>query len=243
MSGDRLEGGVSAVDHLSFGFSVALEGVFDETGDVVLVFDNQHAVLGHVVTPTLAAARFAVVSELLNLGYGRRDYDVILRMVPRTDMHMQGNRARHAKSGWPAVGVLALFVFLLAQPAHTQFLPFPASKGHIVEGNWQSCREDDGRYSERVYDHIVNGAGLFEVHLGPRREFALFKGVQDAHRAHASAENLLKPWNVEMENNRAKQRWEIPSLGLVFSVTLGGGSRTDCESWYVLLEQVEKTSQ
>jgi len=67
--------------------------------------------------------------------------------------------------------------------------------------------------------------------------------VQDAHRAHASAENLLKPWNVEMENNRAKQRWEIPSLGLVFSVTLGGGSRTDCESWYVLLEQVEKTSQ
>ena len=158
-------------------------------------------------------------------------------------MEMQTNRASRSKSPWLAGVLLALFFVLVAQPARTQFLPFPASKGHIVEGNWQSCREDDGRYSERVYDHIVNGVGLFEVHLGPRREFAIFKGVQDAHRAHASAENLLKPWNVEMENNRAKQRWEIPSLNLVFSVTLGGGSRTDCESWYVLLEQVEKTSQ
>jgi len=45
-----------------------------------------------------------------------------------------------------------------------------------------------------------------------------------------------------MEGTRAKQRWEVPSLKLVFSVTLGGGSRTDCESWYILLEPLEKTS-
>jgi len=161
----------------------------------------------------------------------------------QSNMATPSNRALRQKWHWSACGLLALILVLTAQPASPQFLPFPASKGHIIEGNWQSCREDDGRYSERVYDHIVNGVGLFEVHMGPRREFAIFKGVQDGHRAHASAENLLKPWNVEMENNRAKQRWEIPSLGLVFSATLGGGSRTDCESWYVLLEQVEKTSQ
>ena len=39
---------------------------------------------------------------------------------------------------------------------------------NILEGNWQSCREADGRYSERVYDHVVNGVGQFEVHMGPR---------------------------------------------------------------------------
>ncbi len=143
-----------------------------------------------------------------------------------------------------ASSLLAVAIVVLASmSARAQFLPFPASKGHIIEGNWQSCQEADGRYAERVYDHIVNGIGLFEVHLGPRREFAIFKGVQDEHRPHTSDQNLLKPFKVEMERNRAKKRWEIPSLNLVFSVTLGGGSRTDCESWYIQLEQVEKTSQ
>jgi hypothetical protein len=44
-----------------------------------------------------------------------------------------------------------------------------------------------------------------------------------------------------MEHNLAKQRWEIPSLMLAFTVTLGGGSRTDCEAWYVLLEPLDRT--
>jgi hypothetical protein len=131
----------------------------------------------------------------------------------------------------------------VSRPVAAQFLPFPAVRGHILEGNWQSCREDDGRYSERVYDHIVNGVGQFEVHMGPRREFAIFKGVQDDHRDHASPDNLLKPYDVRMENNRARQTWDIPSLDLTFSVTLGGGSRTDCESWYVLLVDKKTASQ
>jgi hypothetical protein len=45
-----------------------------------------------------------------------------------------------------------------------------------------------------------------------------------------------------MDGTRAKQRWEIPALNLVFTVTLGGGARTECESWYILLEPVEHTS-
>jgi hypothetical protein len=140
--------------------------------------------------------------------------------------------------------VLAAGLSVAPRTARAQFLPFPAAKGHILEGNWQSCRGDDGRYSERVYDHIVNGVGLFEVHLGPRREFAVFRGVQDQHRPHDGPENLLKPFNVPMVSNRAQERWEIPSLNIVLSVTMAGGSRTECESWYVLLEQTEKkTSQ
>ena len=101
-----------------------------------------------------------------------------------------------------------------------------------------------GRYRAafRVYDHIVNGVGQFEVHMGPRREFAIFKGVQDVHHDHDSPENLLKPFRVPLEFGRAKQEWKIPSLNLAFSATLTGGSRTDCESWFLVLTPLEKTS-
>ena len=133
-------------------------------------------------------------------------------------------------------------ILLVARPAAAQFTSFSHNSRAILEGNWQSCRENDGRYSERVYDHVVDGAGIFEVHMGPRREFAIFSGVQDEHRDHASPANLLKPFNVELEAGRAQRRWEIPSLSLVFNVVLAGGSRTDCESWFITLEPLEKTS-
>src|SRR5262245_33383392 len=121
------------------------------------------------------------------------------------------------------------------RPAAAQFTSFAHDSRTILEGNWQSCREADGRYGERIYDHVVNGTGLFEVNLGPRREFAIFAGVQGDHREHSAPENLLKPYEVALENNRARRRWEIPSLNVVFTVTLAGGSRTDCDSWYVVL--------
>src|SRR5262249_50736749 len=47
-------------------------------------------------------------------------------------------------------------------PALSQFTPFHSDTTKILEGNWQSCRENDGQYSERVYDHVVNGVGKFE---------------------------------------------------------------------------------
>jgi len=135
-------------------------------------------------------------------------------------------------------------VLLAPSAAAPQFIAMPSNQRSILEGNWQSCQDPPGGpYAERVYDHVVNGIGEYEVHLGPRREFAIFKGVQDEHRDHQSPENLLNPYRVAMEAGRAKQRWEIPSLNLVFTVTLGGGSRTDCESWYILLQPAEKASR
>jgi hypothetical protein len=131
----------------------------------------------------------------------------------------------------------------VALPARAQlFRSFSSNPRNILEGNWQSCRESDGRYAERVYDHVVSGVGKFEFHMGPRREFALFEGVQDEHRDHDSAANLLKPYNVEMSGGRAKQRWEIPSLNVALTVTLAGGSRTECESWFVLVEPLSHGS-
>ena len=146
-----------------------------------------------------------------------------------------------ARLAWLLTGVLvsvAAGVHLTAG----QFTAFSRDTRNILEGNWQSCRESDGQYSERVYDHVVNGVPKFEVHMGPRREFAIFLGVQDTHRDHDSADNLLKPYRVALDAGRAKQRWEIPSLNLEFTVTLAGGSRTDCESWYILLRPLKKTS-
>jgi hypothetical protein len=138
----------------------------------------------------------------------------------------------------------ALAAQALAQDAPvSQFNSTSSARSHILEGNWQSCQEPStGRYGERVYDHVVNGVGQFEVHLGPRREFAIFAGVQDAHREHDSTDNLLKPYRVLLEGTRASRRWDVPSLNLAFTVTLGGGSRTDCESWFIILEPLEKTS-
>lgn len=142
------------------------------------------------------------------------------------------------------VGLIVVLSGVVARPAFPQFISQLTSSRHLLEGNWQSCQEPpNGAYSERVYDHVVGGVGQFEVHMGPRREFAVFQGVQDEHREHTSPENLLRPYRVPLEGTRAKHRWEIPTLNVVFTVTLGGGARADCESWYVLLEPLEKTSQ
>src|SRR5262245_56366539 len=124
-----------------------------------------------------------------------------------------------------AIGAAGLVAALAASPLSAQFTSYSRNSRNILEGNWQSCREADGRYSERVYDHIVNGVPKYEVHMGPRREFAIFEGVQDEHRAHDSAANLLKPYRLEVESNLASHEWKVPSLGLVFSVSLSGGSR------------------
>lgn len=156
-------------------------------------------------------------------------------------------RPSRSRASWLLTGVCpaaaaAFVIMAVARPAEAQFTPASHDPRNILEGNWQSCRERDGQYSERVYDHAVNGVSKFEVHMGPRREFAIFKGVQEAHRDHDSPDNLLKPFRVPFDAGRAKQRWEIPSLNLALTVTLAGGSRTDCESWYILLEPLEKTS-
>jgi hypothetical protein len=170
-------------------------------------------------------------------------FDGILRLAQGSSRERSTVRQRLARPAWLLIGVCAAAALVGVPPASAQiFRPFSNDTRNVLEGNWQSCRERDGTYAERVYDHVVNGVGLYEVHMGPRREFAIFKGVQDEHRDHDSVENLLRPFRVAFENGRAKQRWEVPALNLAFTATMAGGSRTDCESWYLLLEPLEKTS-
>ena len=145
---------------------------------------------------------------------------------------------RRHRAAAAALATLALATF--ARPLAAQFTSYARNPHNILEGNGHRGREADGRYSERVYDHVVNGVPKFEVHMGPRREFAIFDGVQDEHRAHDSQANLLRPYRLEVEGNLASHEWKIPSLNLVFTVSLSGGSRGDCESWYVLLAPAGK---
>ena len=140
----------------------------------------------------------------------------------------------------------ACTVLFVAQPVGAsaqEWISYNSDPRNILEGNWQSCQQQDGRYAEKIYDHYVNSVPQFEVHLGPRREFAIFKGVQEEHREHDSPDNLLKPFRVSMQGTRARQHWEIPSLHLSLTVSLGGGSTMDCESWYILLAPLDKPSQ
>jgi len=157
-------------------------------------------------------------------------------------VEIRGRASASVRAGGWAAFLLLFLASVTSTDGGQLFRTFSGDPKHILEGNWQSCREADGHYAERIYDHVVNSVPQFEVHLGPNHEFAIFKGVQAEHRDHASPENLLKPYNVPLVDNRSNHRWEIPSLGLAFSVTLAGGSRTDCESWFILLEPLEKTS-
>jgi hypothetical protein len=123
--------------------------------------------------------------------------------------------------------------------SHAQFTSLTDHKTAMLEGNWQSCR-DDGEYSERVYDGRWPGLPPFELHLGPYHEFALFLGIQDAHRDHNSSENLLKPHVIEIRSNRAAQQWDVAQLHL--EVSLSGGSREECESWFIRLMPATSSS-
>jgi len=138
--------------------------------------------------------------------------------------------------------MLLVVVLLPARVSGQEWISYNSDPRNILEGNWQSCQQPDGRYAEKIYDHYVNSVPQYEVHLGPRREFAIFKGVQEEHREHDDPANLLKPYRVLMEGSRARQHWEIPSLNLSFTVSLGGGSTMDCESWYILLAPLDKPS-
>jgi hypothetical protein len=121
-----------------------------------------------------------------------------------------------------------------------QFTPFSDHRTALLEGNWQSCREADGQYSERVYEGRFPGLPPFELHMGPYHEFALFRSIQEGHRDHASPENLLRPFTVEVNGNAASEKWQTG--GLTLEVVLAGGSREDCESWFVTLKRLDTSS-
>jgi hypothetical protein len=80
-------------------------------------------------------------------------------------------------------------------------------------------------------------------HISPRElsgQFALFRGIQDDHRDHDSGNNLLNPHTLEVVGNNSKHTWDVDGLHL--EVVLAGGSREECESWFVTLKRSATSS-
>ncbi len=160
---------------------------------------------------SVRSADVARVSDVLNVGNGARTLMLSCESLPpiRERSHV---RLSSARAAWYLTCVCAS-AFLIVAPAilaaEGQFTPFRSNDHRVIlEGNWQSCREFDGRYSERIYDHVVNGDGKFEVHMGPYREFALFKDVS----GRASRARLAGQF-AEAVSRHARRRPREAALG------------------------------
>ena len=109
----------------------------------------------------------------------------------------------------------------------------------LLYGHWQSCKEADGLYAERVVDFKKGQWGVdkaFELHLGPASEFTIERGVvMDYHREHRA------PWTWTLGNWQTAKplHVRVRELGLTLDVRRAGGSRNDCESFIVKLEKTQ----
>jgi hypothetical protein len=118
------------------------------------------------------------------------------------------------KLKWRITAVTMACCLGLAALGRAQFTSLSDRSRSMLEGNWQSCREADGQYGERVYDGRWPGMSPFELHMGPHHEFAFFRGIQDGHRDHNSHENLLRPFNIEPRGQSARHSWDVAGLRL-----------------------------
>jgi hypothetical protein len=105
----------------------------------------------------------------------------------------------------------------------------------LHQGSWQSCD-----HAERVLEHRKAGRLLWELHLGPDDEFALYKGEgpDGEDHTHDGPDNLLGPsYHVlDFSTYRADRTWTVPALHLQVNVVRAGGSRDECMSWWVRVE-------
>ena len=137
-------------------------------------------------------------------------------------------------ANWQRIGGFTLAACLgFATFGYPQFTSFSDRSRAMLEGNWQSCREADGGYGERVYDGKWPGIGPFELHMGPFHEFALFRGIQDEHREHLYLPTTSQA--VQRGNDGEPRAADRDVAGLRLEVAAGGGGREDCESWFVIL--------
>jgi hypothetical protein len=124
----------------------------------------------------------------------------------------------------------------------------------LHQGSWQSCDS-----AERVLQHTemrkvatptyyksykfapsYETVVVWELHMGPGNEFGLYvKPLDGEDHTHDGPDNLLGPdYRVTSEGTwRGKRQWIIPSLHLRIKIVAAGGSRTECESFYITVER------
>lgn len=113
----------------------------------------------------------------------------------------------------------------------------------VLDGNWQSCRQDDGEYGERIYERIEHGEFVYEFHMGPYHDFGLYETRQPDEHQHDDPANLLAPsyraQSLAGSSTNLGGSWTVTVHGqrLKIDVVLAGGSRDDCESFVVTIRR------
>lgn len=112
----------------------------------------------------------------------------------------------------------------------------PPNPRVILSGNWQSCREVDGEYGERIWDYVHAGQWNFEFHMGPYHDFALYRIAQDEkNHSHADDINELTPHEIVLVNNHGRQTWRLRDM--IITASIAGGASERCESFFVQIER------
>lgn len=113
----------------------------------------------------------------------------------------------------------------------------PTNPRMILHGTWESCKEDDGTYGERIWDYVYPSKQWnFEFHMGPYHDFAFYRVQQDEEKHdHSDELNELKPHQVVVEYNRAHKIWNLKDVRI--DVALTPGSYDRCETWFVTIEK------
>lgn len=142
--------------------------------------------------------------------------------------------------------------FLLILQLFTSYIsPRDRAVGRFSEvrfwGMWQSCLADDGFYAERIFSYTVNNQTRWSLHLGPYDEFALYRGrgptdsdPAGATHDHQDAYNLLgTAFHFRAFESKTGRNWTIPSLRLHINIVEAGGSREECESFAIKVEEMK----
>ncbi len=122
-----------------------------------------------------------------------------------------------------------MLFLLLAQLAVWE----PVRPPVLHQGYWQSC---DG--AERVLERWVLGLLAWELHMGPRDEFALYvENVDGPDHTHDDKRNLLgAPSHDDLKTWTGGRQWGIPELSLWISIVRAGGT-AGCDSFYIRIER------
>lgn len=133
---------------------------------------------------------------------------------------------------------VVIFVLLFfACPAHAQEAHWERVQAPILhQGTWQSCG-----HAERVLEHRALGKLVWSLHLGPDDEFALYASgaePEDGDHSHATHANLLAPaYKVgSIATWRGKRSWSVARLRLWVDIVRAGGSRDECQSFFIRIE-------